>query len=197
MVRFYRRDVANQNQSAPVKAYIEASKTLWGSIEASGLITLKHMDAEFFRGLTPIQQRLALYLGKMLYSSIEHRREIKQIARQIPIMAKSSWHVKEEITKACEGLISKGFPYLSAYRYERSRDRKSENIIFQKYTRDETEEIFLPQKNIGQRVACAQLEGMEQARQELLVEDIISFTGDVNSKVFYLLAVNKLSEETI
>jgi hypothetical protein len=197
MVRFYRRDVANQNQSAPVKAYIEASKTLWGSIEASGLITLKHMDAEFFRGLTPIQQRLALYLGKMLYSSIEHRREIKQIARQIPIMAKSSWHVKEEITKACEGLISKGFPYLSAYRYERSRDRKSENIIFQKYARDEVEEIFLPQKNVGQRVARTELGGMEQARQELLVEDIISFTGDVNSKVFYLLAVNKLSEETI
>jgi hypothetical protein len=155
------------------------------------------VDAEFFRGLTPIQQRLALYLGKMLYSSVEHRREIRQIARQIPIMAKSSWHVKEEITKACEGLISKGFPYLNAYRYERSRDRKSENIIFQKYTRDEAEEIFLPQKNIGQRVACAQLEGMEQARQELLVEDIISFTGDVNSRVFYLLAVKKLSEETI
>lgn len=197
MVRFYRRDTTNQNQSAPVKAYIEASKTLWGSIEASGLITLKHVDAEFFRGLTPIQQRLALYLGKMLYSSVEHRREIRQIARQIPIMAKSSWHIKEEITKACEGLISKGFPYLSGYRYERSRDRKSENIIFQKYARDEAEELFFPQKNVAQRESRIQLGGMEEARQELLVEDIISLTGDAKSKVFYCLAVNKLSEETI
>lgn len=197
MVRFYRRDTGHHNQSAPPKAYIEASKTLWGSIEASGLITLKHVDAEFFRGLTPIQQRLALYLGKMLYGAVEHRRELRQIARQIPIMAKSSWHVKEEITKACEGLISKGFPYLSSYRYERSRDRKSENIVFQKYARDEAEELSLPQEIRAQKELPPQLGEMEEARQELLVEDIISLTGDVKSKVFYCLAVKKLSEETI
>jgi hypothetical protein len=197
MVRFYRKDPTSQDKSTPAKAYIEASKTLWGSIEASGLITLKHVDAEFFRGLTPIQQRLALYLGKMLYSSVEHRREIRQIAYQIPITAKSSWHVKEEITKACEGLISKGFPYLSGYRYERSRDRRSENIIFQKYARDESDELLLSQKNDAPRKTPPQLEEMEEARQDLLVEDIISLTGDVKSKAFYCLAVSKLSEETI
>jgi hypothetical protein len=197
MVRFYRRDPANHDKSTPAKAYIEASKTLWGSIEASGLITLKHVDAEFFRGLTPIQQRLALYLGKMLYSSVEHRRDIRQIAHQIPIMAKSSWHVKEEMTKACEGLISKGFPYLSGYRYERSRDRSSENIIFQKHSYSDANEPLLPQKDDNLNKIRPHLEEMEAARQDLLVEDIISLTGDVKSKTFYHLAVNKLSEETI
>jgi hypothetical protein len=133
----------------------------------------------------------------MLYSAVEHRRELRQIARQIPIMAKSSWHIKEEITKACEGLISKEFPYLSSYRYERSRDHKSENIVFQKYARAEVEEFSLPQEILAQKELPPQLEGMEEARQELLVEDIISLTGDVKSKVFYCLSVKKLSEETI
>jgi hypothetical protein len=197
LVRFYRKDTSHHDHSTPSKAYIEASKTLWGSIEASGLITLKHVDAEFFRSLTPIQQRLALYLGKMLYNSVEHRRDTMQLARQIPIMAKSSWHVKEELTKACEGLLAKGFPYLTAYRYERSRHQKRENIVFQRHQRTDTEELSLPLSDKTMQLDILEPAGLERARQDLLVEDILSLTGDTKSKQFYRLTANKLSEETI
>jgi hypothetical protein len=197
LVRFYRKDASHHDHSTPSKAYIEASKTLWGSIEASGLITLKHVDAEFFRSLTPIQQRLALYLGKMLYNSVEHRRDTMQLARQIPIMAKSSWHVKEELTKACEGLLAKGFPYLTAYRYERSRHQKRENIVFQRHQRTDTEMLSLPLSDKTMQLDILEPAGLEGARQDLLVEDILSLTGDTKSKQFYRLTANKLSEETI
>jgi hypothetical protein len=197
LVRFYRKDVSHHDHSTPSKAYIEASKTLWGSIEASGLITLKHVDAEFFRSLTPIQQRLALYLGKMLYNSVEHRRDTMQLARQIPIMAKSSWHVKEELTKACEGLLAKGFPYLTAYRYERSRHQKRENIVFKRHQRTDTEVLSLPLSDKTMQLDVLEPAGLEEARQDLLVEDILSLTGDTKSKQFYRLTANKLSEETI
>jgi hypothetical protein len=199
IVRFYRREGGGREQQPLAKAYIEASKTLWGSIEASGLITLKHVDAEFFRSLTPIQQRLALYLGKMLYAATEHRRDVLQLARQMPILAKSSWHIKEELTKACNGLVAKGFPYLSAYRYERARDHRRENIIFQRHhVRGERKES-LPNTPVQQqeRVPLDFPSRAEAARQELLVEDILSLTGDPQSKRFYYLAVHRLSEETI
>jgi hypothetical protein len=199
MVRFYRKDGTSQSQQSAPRAYIEASKTLWGSIEASGLITLKHVDPEFFRSLSPIQQRLALYLGKMLYAAMEHRRDVQQLARQLPILAKNSWHIKEEMTKACDGLLEKGFPYLTAYRYERARDGRRENIIFQRHpVRGEKKEASgggapqLPQKepqNSGS--------GIEEARQELLVEDILSLTGDPQSRDFYALTARSLSEQTI
>jgi len=210
LVRFYRKDGARLNQDPPARAYIEASKTLWGSIEASGLITLKHVDAEFFRGLTPIQQRLALYLGKMLYNATEHRRDVQQLARQIPILAKSSWHIKEELSKACEGLIAKNFPYLSGYRYERARDHRRENIIFQRYQmRAEKKELQLATTLHEKELQLAttlhehdeadfQLPfGAEGARQELLVADIISLTGDKQNTKLYYLAVRHLSEEIV
>jgi hypothetical protein len=199
VVRFYRKDGTRLAQDPPVRSYIEASKTLWGSIEASGLIILKHVDAEFFRRLTPIQQRLALYLGKMLYNATEHRRDVQQLARQIPILAKSSWHIKEEFSKACEGLIAKNFPYLSGYRYERARDHRKENIIFQRHqVRTEKKELPLSTTvQVHERADFALPPGAEGARQELLVADIISLTGDRQNTQFYYHAVRKLSEETI
>lgn len=201
MVRFYRKDSTSQRQPSSLRAFIEASKTLWGSIEASGLITLKYVDAEFFRSLSPIQQRLALYLGKMLYSAVEHRRDVLQLARQLPILAKNSWHIKEEITKACEGLIAKGFPYLSGYRYERAKDGRRENIIFQRLpVRGEKKEeqgegeALDPAHDQHRPLSSDDIEG---ARQELLVEDIISIVGDTDSRGFYFLVVRNLPEQTV
>jgi len=128
-LHLYRKEAASRQQILPF-AYIEASRELWGSIEANALITLKHVAREVFHSLTPTQQRLALYLGKMLYSATEHRRDALQLARQLPIFAKSYKHIKEELSKACDRLIEKDFPYLTAYHYERRRDGKGENIVF-------------------------------------------------------------------
>ena len=133
----------------------------------------------------------------MLYNSVEHRRDTMQLARQIPIMAKSSWHVKEELTKACEGLLAKGFPYLTAYRYERSRHQNRENIVFQRHQRTDTEVLSLSLSDKTMQLDILEPAGLEGARQDLLVEDILSLTGDTKSKQFYRLTANKLSEETI
>jgi len=128
-VTFYRREEKSKQQTLPF-AYIEASKELWGSIEANALLTLRQVDSALFHSLTPTEQRLALYLGKMLRSASEHWRDALQLARQLPILAKNYKDVKKQLTKACEGLLTKKFPYLTAYHYEPKRDGKGDTIFF-------------------------------------------------------------------
>ncbi len=193
-VRFYHKEATSRQQVLPF-AHIEASKELWGSIEANALITLRQVDSEFFHSLTPTEQRLALYLGKMLHSATEHWRDVQTLARQLPIFAKSYRHVKEQLTKTCDGLLVKGFAYLSEYRYERKRDGKGEIIIFygkgakdHKKVNSYASEKFFPDEE----------EDSEKIRRGQLVEDIIELIGDgKRSRGFYQLVAQKLSENTV
>jgi len=194
-VYFYRREGSNRQQVLPL-AYIEASKELWGSVEASGLITLKHVDSEFFRSLTPLQQRLALYLGKMMYAATEHRRDALQLGRQLPVLAQNYKDVKKQLTKACEGLLEREFPYLTAYHYERKRDGKGENIIFHRKGAKDHGEV----RPRGPREQEQEEQKFERVRRNLLVQDIVEVTGIVDgkrSRAFYELVTQKLTEETI
>lgn len=187
-VRFYQKEASGKQQVFPF-ACIEASKELWGSIEANALLTLRQVDGKFFHSLTPTEQRLALYLGKMLHSATEHWRDALQLARQLPILAKNYKDVKKQLTKACDGLLAKEFPYLTAYRYERKRDGKGENIFFVNKEAKEHAK-FKPR--------ASEKDEFEKARKDLLIEDIIEVTGDGHrSRAFYQLIAQKLDEQTI
>lgn len=185
-VRFYRKEGPGKQQALPF-AFIEASKELWGSIETNALITLK-VDSEFFYSLTPTQQRLALYLGKMLHSATEHRRDVPTLTSQLPILAKNPRDAKKLLTRACEGLLEKNFPYLTNYRYERKRDGQGENIVFlRKETKERTEFRSHNFKEAEE----------DKARRDLLVQDVLAVTNDPKNELFYHILARKLPEHLI
>jgi len=198
-VNFYHKGTHSYQQPLPF-AHIKASETLYGSIEASGLITLKHVDSKFFYKLTPIEQRLALYLGKMLYKAIEHRRDVMKIAQQLPVLAKSRRHVKEQLTKACNSLITKNFPYLAGYYYEKGVNKKTENIRFFKKPSQKNQQKQEPEtttKPLFRLSPPKQQAKKDTSTQALLVQDILDVTHDYKSRDYYQIVAQKMSDQVI
>jgi len=178
----HRNPKAPQQGILPM-SYITASETLMQSVAANAVITLRGVDRELFHSFTPTQQRLALYLSKMLHHSTEHRRDVEKLAQQLPITAKSYKDTKTLLSRACDGLIEKGFPYLAKSYFEKSRRSQKDNIVF---VRNGT----LPTKANPES-------GDRRAKNDLLVEDIIGVTGAADRRGFYGRAVRVLPPETI
>ena len=56
-----------------------------------------------------MEQRFVLYLTKIFKSQVRHRRELSEFAHQIPIKAKATKKIKQQIKKVTNNLIKKGF----------------------------------------------------------------------------------------
>jgi len=192
------RESRNEQKTFPF-AYIEASRELWGSIESNALMNIKGVNSKLFRSLTPTEQRLGLYLAKMLHKKTEYRRDVKTLAHQLPILAEKYKHTKEQLTKACDGLIEKGWPYITSYHYEKGAGGKTENICFSRKSslrkakqrqQEESEEplLFSFPKRSSKKNNDA---------QELLVQDILEVTHDGKSENFYCIVAQKMDEQTI
>ena len=178
----HRNPKAPQQGILPM-SYITASETLMQSVAANAVITLRGVNRELFHSLTPTQQRLALYLSKMLYQSTEHRRDVEKLAQQLPITAKTYKDTKTLLSRACDGLIKKGFPYLASFHFEPSRRSQKDNVVF---------------KRRGALPTIPEPEADEsKAKNDLLVDDIIGVTGAVDRREFYGRAVRALPPETI
>ena len=152
-------------QSFPF-AYIKASDTLYNTVKSGNILSI---DGKFFRKLTaPTEQRLALYLTKILKRQSVHRRDIFKFAEQLPIYYKYPSDIKKTLNKALEGLMNKGFSLLEKYYYQRSSNGKSENIVF----------IKAKQKTNTK-------EKKEDYKIQALVEDMLQVLGDKKSRAFY------------
>lgn len=170
-------------------ARIKASDVLYGSILKNSLL-VADFDSEFFYNLTPVEQRLALYLSKIFRSQTVHKRQLLEFAKQIPIYAKQTKHIKERLKKACAGLIEKGFKLLDSFDFEKTADRKGELIIF---------------KRKGDLPAQFKKNGPESyiklkrddAEVDLLVEDILAVCGDRQSIMFYKKVAKLIRSNTI
>ena len=90
---------------------IKASDVLYGSILKNSLLTT-NFDTILFHKLTPVEQRLALYLSKMFRSQAIHKRELLELGRQIPLQVKQKKLIKQRLKIASEGLIAKNFELL-------------------------------------------------------------------------------------
>ena len=101
------KDKPNSQPVLPLSS-IKASDVLYGSVLKNSLLTAD-FDSIFFHRLTPVEQRLALYLAKMFRSQALHKRELLEFARQIPIYAKQGKHIKQQLKRAGNGLIKKEF----------------------------------------------------------------------------------------
>jgi hypothetical protein len=183
-VSFYHRNPDEPYQDTLPFSYIKASEELFGSIAANALVTLKGVDRELFYSLTPTEQRLGLYLSKRLHKDKEHRRDVEALASQMPILSPLYKNKKRQITRACEGLIKKNFPYLTSYRYEPSQRIRRDNIIFLK-------ENHAP-SNVAKLTADE-----ARAKRDLLVDDIIAITREPNRRAFYESAVAAFPQQAI
>jgi hypothetical protein len=133
-VDLYHVDPKNPMQSSMPFSRITASPTLWQSIAANALIALRDVDRELYHSLTPTEQRLGVYLAKMLNTATIHRRNVDKLASQLPIIASRNKETKRSLVRACDGLIKKKFPYLSSYAFEKSKVYGIENIVFRRRT---------------------------------------------------------------
>jgi len=92
------RAVGRRNKYDSPYSYIVASDEFYGSVQKNTLIL--DFGREFFHSLTPIEQRLALYLSKIFRSQTLHRKSIIELARQIPLYQKETRNIKQELIKA-------------------------------------------------------------------------------------------------
>jgi hypothetical protein len=133
-VTLYHKNAKSPHQEILPFSYITASETLMQSVAANAIITLQGVNRELFHSLAPTQQRLALYLSKMLHKSAEHRRDVEKLTQQLPITAKTYRDSKSLLKRACDGLIKKKFPYLTGYRFEPSRRQSRDNELVASFT---------------------------------------------------------------
>jgi hypothetical protein len=166
----YDREIKAQEgmiqQSLPF-AYIKASDIFHEAVKNGNILTI---DSEFFRRLTaPTEQRLALYLTKMLKRQLFHKRDIFKLAEQLPVYSKYPSDIKKTLNKALKGLIDKKFPLLEKYYYEKSSDGKSQNIIF-----------------IKTKQKLKQNRELEDYKIQALVEDMLNLLRDEKSRSFYV-----------
>ena len=152
-------------QSLPF-AYIKASDILYSAVKKGNVLTI---DSKFFRSLTaPTEQRLALYLTKMLKRQAFHKRDIFKLAHQLPIYSKYPSDIKKTLNKALKGLIDKGFSLLERHYYQKSSDGRSENIVFVK----------------AKQTPKSKTEAQDY-KVQALVEDMLRALHDEKSRAFY------------
>ena len=88
------------------------------------------MDRFYFKTLKPMEQKLALMLSKIFSpyrkkQRFEWKRNIFDLANQIPILSDEPRIIRKQLKRVCDGLIENEFPFLSSFKIE------NETIIFQ------------------------------------------------------------------
>lgn len=171
---------------------IKASDILYASICKNSLL-ITDFDRIFFQSLTPLEQRLAIYLSKIFICQTMHKREICEFASQLPIYAQHKFHVKLQLRRGCSGLMDKGFKPLKSFGFEKGADGRTEYIVFS-----------------GNRVAPPALRKLtpnppkpkpitDKPQEEIdyLVKQIMGFCQDQQSLNFYIKVARLVPRNTI
>ncbi len=101
--------------------FVEVSSVLREVARTRGFFALGFGSTLFHR-MTPLEQRLAVYLAKKFVSQVQHRRFVEDLAKALPIEAVSDKDARKILKRTGAGLLSKGLPTLAAFRLERSRE---------------------------------------------------------------------------
>lgn len=182
------------NQNRLPFGRIKASDVIFGSVLTNSLLATD-FDAKFYYKLTPIEQRLALYLTKVFRSQTTNKRELTEFASQIPIYAKQIKHVKETIKKAGDGLMEKGFPLLASYDFEKNASDKTEYVIFKRQGSPSKPKIPIQPKGKQKPLLLPAVNPAGEG--EYLLETILEFCGDQKSSNFYKKVVRLVDRQTI
>ncbi|MEW6659691.1 MAG: hypothetical protein AB1424_13625 [Thermodesulfobacteriota bacterium] len=159
--------------------FIKASDFLFhNSILKSSILSLP-FDNNFFHRLTPVEQRLVLYLSKVFRSQTINKRRIIELGRQLPLEAKEKKYIKRQLKINCDGLMKKGFSLLAGYDFKKGAD--CEYIVF-KRKGTPPKPIFPILEN---RQQFLPLPGTINDGPEHLAETIMEFCGDKKSLNYY------------
>jgi len=151
-------------------------------------------ESKFFHGLTPVEQRLALYLSKIFRSQAVNKRELGEFASQIPLEVKEPKLIRQRLKVACAGLKGKGFSLLASCDFEKGADRKTEYVVFKR--KGEPPKLKVPIQALKQKkLLLPAIHPPEEA--EYLLESILEFCGDQKSVNFYKKVVRLVDRQTI
>jgi hypothetical protein len=199
-VRFYKETPSGQT-TLPL-SYIEASDELFGSVVMNNLLVCE-FDGEFFHSLKPTEQRLALYLSKMLRNQDVHKRDIMKLAEQLPLTAILRKKIKQQLKLATQGLVEKSFQLLDGYAFEKNCDGDGENIVFFR-KRKTRRGRRARQGKPGSRTAIPQKTKPPAAApvnpdyvQDCLIQDVMAACGDENSLNFYRKVARRIPKELV
>lgn len=174
----------NARQEKLPFAKVKVNDTLCRSVHAN-LLLLDH-DQIFYQSLTGVEKRLYLYLSKVLKSKAFYKREVLELASQIPIQAKEPKKRKQTLKDGCNGLIKKGFKLLAKVEFIKAADGVTDMIVF---IRNGT-----PWKGSIEKAGAKK---KEQLDIDCLVEDILNVCEDEKSKPFYIKVARLLDDRTI
>lgn len=175
---------------------IKASDILYATVCKNSLL-ITNFDRKFFHGLSPLEQRLALYLSKIFISQSVHRREIMQFAAQLPIYAQQKHHVKLQIKRGCSGLLEKGFTPLRSFGFEKGADGNMDYIVFRS-SRSELKPTSHDIKKFPLEQASLEFKTDKQPEEiDYLVDQIMEFCQDKQSLNFYTKVARKVPRNTI
>lgn len=175
-------------------AYIKASDYLFNnSILKNSLLSLP-FGSKFFHSLTPVEQRLSLYLSKVFRSQAINKRELIEFASQIPLEVKEPKLIKQRLKIACTGLMGKGFSLLASFGFEKSSDRKSTIVIFRRKGQPTNPKVPI-QALRQKKLLPPAINPPEEA--EYLLESILDFCGDQKSVNFYKKVVRVVPRQMI
>lgn len=79
------------------------------------------VDRDAFGRLTPLEQRLALYLGRKFRFQSLHRRRVDDLLRALPLHARRPRDARASLARISGRLASGLFPPLGSFRLDRSR----------------------------------------------------------------------------
>ncbi len=189
-VRFYKEKPFGQ--ATMNCSYIEASDELFGSVITNTLLTTE-FGSRFFHSLKPTEQRLALYLSKMLRNQQVHKRDVMKLAEQLPLTTKLKKKIKQQLKEASQGLMNKGFKPLERFDFEDGAIRDAENIVF--FRRGKLPPL---RPRVGERKERISAEEQNPVElQESLVAEILEICGDERSTNFYKKSVRVMPKDAI
>lgn len=176
---------ANDPQEELPFGFVELSETFAKIAQERGFF-VTGFDSEFFHRLSPVEQRLALYLSKMFVSQEVHRRHEAELYHALPIEASRLTKCRQTLRHAAQGLADKGYPNLAAFSFDKAVRRDGMVAVFHRQHKVQQD----------QPLAGATL-GRLPDELRLLVEDIVEETGDPGSIPMWVRSVRYLGEQAV
>jgi len=144
------------------------------------------LDRFYFKSLKPMEQKLALMLSKVFSpyrkkQRFEWKRNIYELANQIPILTDQSIRIRQQLKRICVGLIEKKFPFLSSYKID------GDVIIF--HNAMQTSLNLIPEET--------KREKKDYDTVEWLINEQLKICGDEHSRAFYALVARHVPVDMI
>ena len=144
------------------------------------------LDRFYFKTLKPMEQKLALMLAKVFSpyrkkQRFEWRRNIYELANQIPILSDQSTRIRQQLKRICEGLIGKKFPFLSSFKIN------GDVIVF--YNTMQTSLSLIADETVKEK--------KDYDTVEWLIKEQLKICGDEHSRAFYALVAKYVPVDLI